>query len=133
MASMGERDVRILVVDEDASIRCAIARLLRGHSLVLCDGAISALAVLERGEPFDIVFCDVALSDDSGLDLYRHLRTHRPDIADRFVFLTGGPTSPAAEGVLTSGRHRVPKPFSSDDLVAAIEHVARDGAGAAYG
>ena len=55
------------------------------------------MAQLEEDEPFDVIFCDVAMRGMSGIDVHRVVCDHYPELANRFVFLTGGTTDLEAE------------------------------------
>jgi CheY-like chemotaxis protein len=76
-----------------------------------------ALALLEAGHPFDLVLCDLMMPGMSGMELYRTVVEKVPDVAELFVFLTGGAFTLEAEAFLTSTRvERIIKPFDSAAL-----------------
>jgi CheY-like chemotaxis protein len=56
---------------------------------VLCEGH-QAVLLLAGGAEFDLVFCDLTMPELSGIDVYERCRESRPDLAERFVFMTGG-------------------------------------------
>src|SRR3954468_23426208 len=59
---------RILVVDDEATIRQALARFLleRGYDVHVCGSGPAALALLEH-ERFVVMLCDVRMPEMSGL------------------------------------------------------------------
>jgi CheY-like chemotaxis protein/two-component sensor histidine kinase len=80
---------RILIVDDDALVARALARMLRGHELVLSGDGESALwECLSRD--FDLILCDLMMPRLDGAGFYTALREHRPKLAARVVFMTGG-------------------------------------------
>src|SRR5258708_27701495 len=77
--SSGEvKPYRVLVVDDEDSVRASIARFLksRGYEAVTEDSGAAALARLSH-EHFDIMLCDIRMPSLSGLDVLSHaLRLH---------------------------------------------------------
>ena len=75
--SASPRVLRILVVDDDDSIRKAIARFLRLDLEAVEVGeaadAASCLQIVE-GSKWDLVLLDISLPDRSGLEVLRELR-----------------------------------------------------------
>lgn len=72
---------KILVIDEEETLRNLIARLLRyeGYTVLQAPGLKSALKVIEREEP-DVLLCDVRLPDGSGVDFTKEVKTKYPVI-----------------------------------------------------
>jgi adenylate cyclase len=71
---------KILVVDDEASIRDILSRRLTqwGHEVVTAPGAEAALAEMEKS-PAQIVFADVIMPIHDGLWLAKELRERWPD------------------------------------------------------
>lgn len=67
----------ILVVDDEPPIRQLVARILerKGHRVIQCGDAASALAVTE---PIDLLIVDFVLPDVNGRELTTQLREGRP-------------------------------------------------------
>ncbi|MGH7787316.1 MAG: ATP-binding protein [Candidatus Binatia bacterium] len=82
---------RVLLVDDDPDVAEALSAMLTKEGLQVVRAATGGegLARLET-ESWDAVFLDVRLPDMSGPDIYRHLAEHRPALAQRVVFVTGG-------------------------------------------
>ncbi len=117
---------RLLVVDDEDMVLRAIARILRDHELVCVDSARSAVAMLEKGEGFDLILSDVVMPDMTGIQLYEDLLARRPELARRMVFLTGGAISPPAEDFLrTVPNLRVEKPFELGQLLETVQRALR--------
>jgi CheY-like chemotaxis protein len=74
----------------------------------------------------DIVFSDLRMPEASGITIYRELVGQRPDLARRFVLVTGDMVGARAEiGALPA--HERPlvleKPFSTLDVRSALAAV----------
>ncbi len=81
---------RVLVVDDEPLVGRSIRRALRGHQVEVFSSGEEAIARLSSDEPFDIVFCDLMMPGVSGMEVFRRVSEQRPEIASRFVFMTGG-------------------------------------------
>ena len=112
----------VLVVDDEPLVGAVLQRTLGyEHDVTVCGSGPEALARLERGERFDLVFSDLLMPEMSGFELVEHLRARHPALARHVVFLTGGvadgPTSALLE---QSGVETVEKPFELEVIRAAI-------------
>jgi two-component system, response regulator RegA len=114
---------RILLVEDDQALRASIRRGLRatGHELVEAGTLAAGLALLATG--FDLVLLDVGLPDGSGADLAVAASRMLP--APLVVALSGDATAQEAFTLAQVGVVLfVPKPFSIEELLQAIEHAA---------
>jgi FixJ family two-component response regulator len=60
----------------------------------------------------------------SGMDLHQELASHSPELAERFVFLTGGAFTTNARAFLSSVSNlRLEKPFSSQELRGLVQSL----------
>jgi CheY-like chemotaxis protein/anti-sigma regulatory factor (Ser/Thr protein kinase) len=123
LAPAVSRRGRILVVDDEPMIGMAIRRTLqREHEVVVLTSAREAHARLTGGERFDVILCDVMMPEMSGMDLHQELESHAPELAERFVFLTGGAFTTNARAFLSRvSNHRLEKPFSSQELRGLVQ------------
>ncbi|HVC33535.1 MAG TPA: response regulator transcription factor [Chloroflexota bacterium] len=115
---------RILVVEDEASLRGAVAYSLRraGHDVTVAEDGERALAAWEEA-PADLVLLDLMLPKLDGLEVCRRLRqvssvpvvilTARTDEIDRVVGLEIG-----ADDYVT-------KPFSMRELLARVKAILR--------
>jgi PAS domain S-box-containing protein len=108
----------VLVIDDEPMIGQAIKRALEPeHDAVVVTRGADALELLERGDRYDVVLCDVMMPQVSGMDLYAELMKTKPDIAKRIVFLTGGAfTERARDFIERVPNVRLEKPFEADRL-----------------
>ncbi len=109
---------RILVVDDDTSVLVVIARVLHGlHDVVARDDARDALDLIETGERYDLVLCDLTMPHLDGTELYERVRAIDVEQAERFVFITGAVVdSDAAARLASLGNERIDKPFTNEQL-----------------
>ncbi len=109
---------RVLVVDDEPSIlRLVSAVLSEEHQVVPESRAERALERLRSGEEFHVILCDLLLPGMSGQAFYEAVQAEWPELAERFVFLTGGAFTPEAKQFLESvAVPCVEKPFSPTEL-----------------
>ncbi len=116
------RDVqRVLLVEDDAKLRRAIRRSIRSDARVIVEvsSCKAALAALE-GSSFDMVLLDVHLPDGSGLQVADAAAACSP--VPLIVVLSGDASAGEAFRLAQLGAiHYLPKPFSVEQLHAAME------------
>ncbi len=122
-AAPGKPRPRILVVEDDETLRKMILRVL--SEIGDCDGAADgaiALGMVQAGPIPALVVTDVMMPNMDGLELARRLKkdpiTHRIPI----VMLTAktGPKD-TVDGVNAGARYYVTKPFKVDELRARVK------------
>jgi DNA-binding NtrC family response regulator len=116
---------RILVVDDDESMRELLRSDLQRHGLTitLSETAEEALEqVSEHG--FDVVLTDLNLPGMTGIDLCVRITAQRPDIP--VVVLTGFGSMDTAIAAIRAGAYDfVTKPIDSDLLVIVLERALK--------
>lgn len=81
---------RVVLIDDDPRVGRAMKRMLsRSYDVTAFDDARKALDHLV-GSTADVILCDVMMPGYSGVQVYRDLKSRRPDLAERLVFMTGG-------------------------------------------
>ncbi len=105
--------LRLLFVDDEASILRSYKRAFgRDHHVVAATNGREALTAIAERPDFDLVICDLSMPTMSGMQLYHHVRERHPEVAERFIFATGGATQRELEVFLRSVTNRVlEKPF----------------------
>ena len=119
---------RALVVDDEPTIRTAVARYLRrrGWQADEAEDGRAALAKLDRASPggYQVVISDLRMPHYSGDQLHDWLAEHRPDLFQRLILTTGDLASPAIREFLTrTPRPVIEKPFELAALGQLIEAV----------
>lgn len=85
------RRKHVLVVDDDPVFSRTIRRSLKPHEVKTCGAASEAQALLlDPAYSPDLVLCDVFLPGANGNLLHARIARQRPELARRFVFVTGG-------------------------------------------
>jgi DNA-binding response OmpR family regulator len=117
--------VRILVVEDEPSLREGISDLLRGdgHAVTAVgDGVAGVEAGL--GELFDLVVLDLMLPRLDGLEVCRRLRSARPGLP--ILMLTAlGSEDDKVRGLGEGADDYVTKPFSARELLARVRALGR--------
>jgi two-component system, NtrC family, sensor kinase len=119
------RGGRILLIDQDESVLEAVAAILRGRNHVVKTAATLAAArsLLELQE-FDAVVADVDTPATAGQEtLEEWLRTNRPPLAQRLIWMRASATSDTRSDPSGNGSQVLQKPFNSADLLSAVEAV----------
>lgn len=92
---------RLLIVDDEESLVRVLARLLSEiHDVEICFDGRTALERLLGPDDYDVVLCDLMMPNMSGMDLFEAVIAARPELAERFLFITGGATTDAARAFL---------------------------------
>jgi PAS domain S-box-containing protein len=123
---------RILVVDDDADVRWVTAECLRGigHYVTEARNGGSALTILERGDPFDLLVMDLAMPGLSGAETVRLARRARPDL--KALFCTGYTDVSRFEDE-NKGDALLRKPFGPDALIEAVQQALQRNPGRGSG
>ncbi len=111
---------KILIVDDEASMRRILVANLRreGHVLAEAAGFSEARAMLAR-EDFDVVLTDQKMPDGSGLDVLR--AAQEDDATTSVIFLTAvGTVELAVESMREGALDFLTKPFVPDAVRAAV-------------
>jgi len=120
-ATTGIRSGTILVVEDDAGVRRFARRVLEaaGYSvLAAADGA--AAVEVARDMPVQLLLTDVVMPGLSGRDVAARLAAIQPGI--RVLYMSGHTEMGIVhDGVLEPGIHFLAKPFTTEDLLAAVD------------
>jgi NtrC-family two-component system response regulator AlgB len=111
--------LRVLVIDDERNIRTTLSVCLEGIDCRVtgAETGQAALAALER-EPFDLVFLDLRLGSENGLELLPKLLSVRAGL--RVVVITAYATvDTAVEAIKKGAVDYLPKPFTP----AQIRHL----------
>jgi CheY-like chemotaxis protein len=119
--------LRILVADDEPSIRHALTRFLEreGHSVVAVESGSAALTAA-RHEHFDAILLDMRMPDVSGKQVFEQWQDERPSLAGRVVFLTGDIVSTDLQQFLAgTGRPFIAKPFELESVLRVLQPLRR--------
>jgi PAS domain S-box-containing protein len=123
--------MRLLIVDDEAVVGAGIARAVEpdfeSHAVLDVRAALEHLA----RHDVDLVLCDLMMPGATGMDLFAEVEGWRPDLARRFVFMTGGAvTQTAAQFLAQVKQPVVEKPFTRSALTAVLMNAWRQAANA---
>jgi signal transduction histidine kinase len=124
-APLGSLRGRVLVIDDDSAIRRSISRFIKNrHDLTVVDSGEAALELIEGGQRFDVILCDMMMPEMDGAELFTQLEAVAPTQATRIIFMTGGAFTPRTKSFLEPLRNRLlEKPFEAVQLEAKIQEL----------
>jgi PAS domain S-box-containing protein len=112
---------RVLFADDEPLIRNLAPAALDSFEVVTVASGREVITLLERGEAFDAIVCDLQMPDLGGVDVYEWLTNHRTDLASRILFITGGAFTERSRAFLDRvQRPYVLKPFDLQQLQAEV-------------
>ncbi|HLM69749.1 MAG TPA: PAS domain S-box protein, partial [Longimicrobium sp.] len=123
------RSLRILVVDDEETVRRVVARYLqrRGHTVDEAAGGEAALALIgaRGGGEYDAILSDLRMPGLQGTQLLARLRAKNPALERRLVFMTGDTAREEAGRIAEeAGVPVLAKPVDLKALAAALERIA---------
>src|SRR5580693_9137489 len=114
---------RVLVIDDDASLRFTLEAVLSDAGLVVetCDGGATGLAAFEaRGA--DVVLTDLAMPEMDGMQVLERMRAADPSVP--VLMLTAHGSERVAVTAIKAGAFDyIPKPFDPDELALAVRRA----------
>jgi hypothetical protein len=116
---------RVLVVEDEESVRRVVARLLRsyGYGVVEATTGKQGLEIIEeRGGAFDLVVTDLVMPGLDGRRMAERIRKGHP--LTRVLFMSGYTEHTALHGAsLGPGDHFLRKPFTMTEMGAAVRRA----------
>ena len=122
--SSARTPLRVLVVDDEETIRLALARYLRvqGYDVEVAESGAGAIAALER-QQFVVMLCDVRMPEMTGLEVVPHALRIDGDLA--ILMLTAvNDASTATEALSHGAMDYLVKPVELGELQRAVERAA---------
>jgi len=116
-------DPRVLVVDDEQSMRDLLAIMLRqtGYDVSLADGGETAIERL-KAETFDLVVTDLRMRKVDGLAVLRAAKEHSPRTVV-LVVTAYASTETAVEAMKLGAYDYVTKPFKLDELKVTVSNA----------
>jgi len=115
---------RILVVDDEETIREIVSSMLKGANFQTrqASSGVEALSVLESGDEFDLVLSDLMMAEMDGIALLEHSKERYPDMP--FVMVTAMNDISVALQALRNGAYDyLLKPFEREQLLATVRRA----------
>jgi FixJ family two-component response regulator len=118
---MTQAAATVFVVDDDASVRRSLSRLLRstGYQVETFPSAAEFLASGRQQESPACLVLDLRMPGLTGMDLQEQLRAIKSDLA--IIFITGHGDIPTSVRAMKDGAvDFLPKPFEDTQLLEAV-------------
>lgn len=126
-AAVEARPVRVLVVDDEESVRTLISTTLSAsHGSLEIDAAADGQTALQmlRAQEFGLLIADLKMSPMDGLTLIREARAHAPDLP--VVIVTGLPSEESAIEAINIGvSGYLLKPFRIAQVLEVVHRALR--------
>jgi CheY-like chemotaxis protein len=119
----------VLVCDDEDAIRALLVRILERDSMRVLDAADgpAALAIIEA-TTVDAVLTDQHMAGMSGIELYTAATVTRPELADRFIIMSGEPGADDLVRFATeTGVTILDKPFDVHVVAATVRGLVSVG------
>jgi len=120
------RKTRILVVDDELSIRISLGDLLRrdGHQVDVAESAGPALEMLKT-QAFDLLIVDIKMPGMDGLEMLEHVKDLDPDVP--VVMMTAyGSIDSAVKAMKLGANDYVVKPFDPLEIGMLVERILKE-------
>ena len=115
----------LLVVDDDKQLASALQWILKDENYlvdVAFDGEEALLKV--KIHEYDAVICDVMMPRLRGDEFYVQAKELRPNVENRFIFITGFAADPDIRDFLSARRLTyLIKPFPIQKLIACVKEL----------
>ena len=117
---------RIIVIDDDESVRKAIRRVLEplGHEVREAEDGAAGLALLADKDA-DLVITDIFMPGQDGIETVRRIRKEFPGV--KMLVMSGGDSTGRmdlrGDAVLLGATASLRKPFERDELVRSVAAV----------
>jgi len=119
---------RVLVIDDELLIgRVVRAALDKDHDVVVVERGSEAIALLARGDVFDVILCDLVMPDVNGPEFHAAVAQRWPQFLPRIVFMTGGAFTLGTANFVRNVRPKVlRKPFKGDALEGLVQSLLKE-------
>ena len=116
-------DIRVLVVDDEQSMRDLLAIMLRqaGYDVTMADGGEAAIERL-KAESFDLILTDLRMRKVDGLTVLKAAKEHAPRTVV-LVVTAYASTETAVEAMKLGAYDYITKPFKLDELKVTVANA----------
>jgi signal transduction histidine kinase len=112
----------VLIIEDERALGRALPRLLAPHRVTVATRAREALALIDAGESFDMILCDLMMPEMTGMDFHTALSQFHPNLSPRVIFMSGGAFTQAAREFLEKvPNRRIDKPIDAPALRLLVE------------
>jgi two-component system, cell cycle response regulator CpdR len=117
------RMTHILLAEDDDVMREYLVRALErsGYTVSAVDRGTTALVMIERGDPFDLLLTDIVMPEMDGIELAQKAALVDPRL--RIMFITGFSAVTLKVGQSMPNAKILSKPFHLKDLVLEVDRM----------
>ncbi len=117
--------LRVLVADDEETIRELMRFILHDQQCVVTMATNGREATQKLDEqPFDLVFMDIMMPVQNGVEAFRTIHARHPDVPVVMVSGFGKEAQILRDQALKNGAYKfIPKPFSIADIRRVVDEV----------
>jgi DNA-binding response OmpR family regulator len=117
----------VLLVDDDELLADTLKALLESHNFIVTTSSNGVDALREvMVVDYDVIICDMMMPKMAGDMFYLAVQKVKPQLADRFLFITGHADNPKVDEFLRSVNAQIIiKPVLTDELVRMISLILK--------
>jgi DNA-binding NtrC family response regulator len=115
---------RILLVNDEEAVRAIVASMLTsaGYQYKLAADGLEALALLDSGEEFDLLLCNLMMPNLNGMELLERTKERFPDMP--FVLETGMHDISVCLAAIRNGAYDyLLQPFVEEQLLVTVRRA----------
>lgn len=116
---------RVLVSEDDPSIRTMLNAVLSRRHLEVVSAADGVETIARLDDPFDVIILDLMMPAMSGYDVLDHLQKTNPALLKRTIVVTANAAVARQPGQIPAAALFV-KPFDIVEFMAAVTRIAAD-------
>ncbi len=115
---------RILVVDDEHSMREMVSILLRrhGYEVITANSGSEAIALFESGEQFDLIVTDLLMDHGGGIEVLSAVKAGKSG-SEVIVVTAFGTAESAVEAMKKGAFDYVTKPFNVDEFIIIVRQA----------
>ena len=121
------RGKRVLVIEDEAPIRERMVKILtfEGYEARGAENGLAGVSITHDFRP-DIILCDVMMTEGDGFEALTMLRQHLDTETIPIIFVSAATERASVRRAMERGADDyITKPFTSEELLAAIEAQLR--------
>jgi len=114
----------ILLIEDEPSVSAFVRAALerRGYSVVQTTSGAAGLQQLSTGTYIGVI-SDIRMPGEiNGADVHQWIQTHRPELKDRIILISGDTANGETQSLLASSKTPcIEKPFRVQQLISTVE------------
>lgn len=109
---------KVLVIDDEKGIRDSLSMIfgLEGYEALSVDNARAALSLIDEGERYDFIICDIKLPGMGGMEFLGEIRER--DLSPVIIMISAyGTVESSIEAIKNGADDYINKPINTDELI----------------